>query len=206
MPIVPSGWSNTEGTMSTASRDCGSACGTRARSLTQASVPGVTPETRGYYGPRATGQLGRIYPPPGERSGPDDNTAPPGYGLRQPDQHRRGPATPCRPRMSLVLMPYFPIGLREPRLRHSPPPFFSTAPPFPRSSPHPPFGHLLPPSAGEGQGRSPFDIPARREKEKTGHVPSPVRSMGEGPDRGMRASSARRHSWHPAPFRASCAA
>ena len=117
--------------MSTASQHCGSAGGSRAGNRNAVSVPGVEAKTRGHYDPRAQNeQLGS----PDVWTGPkcfakDVNAAPPGNGLRQPD-HQRREATPCRPCMSWAhRAKTFPIGLREPRLRHSPPAFLARPPP-----------------------------------------------------------------------------
>ena len=112
-----------EGTMSTASRNCGTASGTCDGGRNAASIPGAEGCTRGHYDPRAVRQLrhfrekGR-----GERQPRATNAAPPRKRVQgQGDRPRmsRGP------RASL----FFPIGLREPRLRHSPPPSLARPPP-----------------------------------------------------------------------------
>ena len=115
--------------MSTASRNCGMAGGTCGEKRNALFSPGVRAWPRGYYDPRAFWQLGsgnawpKCWPQ-------DDNAAPPASGLRQPEPQQRGPASPCRPRMSLAFAPdTFPIGLREPGLRHSPPLFRARPPP-----------------------------------------------------------------------------
>ena len=115
--------------MSTASRNCGMAGGTCGREYNAHPAPGVRAKPRGYYDPRAFWQL--VPACAGTKCWPsDDNAAPPAKGLRQPDQLQRGPAPLCRPCMSLAFAPdTFPIGLREPRLRHSPPPFYPRPPP-----------------------------------------------------------------------------
>ena len=107
--------------MSTAFRYCETACGSRAREYYALSVPGVTGKTRGHYGPRAIKQLG------GRKTRPKRlprmyTTAPPRKRVRQPEPQRRA-VTPCRPRARRASCAIFPIGFREPRLRHSPPPF-----------------------------------------------------------------------------------
>ena len=81
--------------MSTASRNCGMAGGTCGERFNALFSPGVRAKPRGYYDPRAFGQLGcaRAWP---KCWPPDDNAAPPVFGLRQPDEQQRGPA----PRLS----------------------------------------------------------------------------------------------------------
>ena len=115
--------------MSTASRDCGSAGGTCGGVRNAHSAPGVRAKPRGYYDPRAARQLGGPIRTEPKCWPQDDNAAPP---LKK-RAHRRikhwWEDLPCRPCASLELMPYFSIGLREPRLRHSPPLLLPRPPP-----------------------------------------------------------------------------
>ena len=94
--------------MSTASLHCGTACGPRAGGINASSVPGGTGMTRGHYDPRAERQLGS----------PSDWTEP-----------KCGPDTVRAAFGASASTPTLPPGLRELRLRHSPPSFLSRAPP-----------------------------------------------------------------------------
>ena len=115
-----------EGTMSTASRNCGTASGTCGGGRNAASIPGAEGRTRGHYDPRAERQFGHLHrkrwKAPDERRPRATNAAPPRKRVQgQGDRPRmsRGP------RASLFTS----IGLREPRLRHSPPPSLPRPPP-----------------------------------------------------------------------------
>ena len=96
--------------MSTASRDCGTACGPRAGDSNAVSVPGASGKTRGHYDPRAARQLGS----------PSDWTEP-----KSESELERVRAAPG----DRAFAPTHYTGLREPRLRHSPPVFFPRPPP-----------------------------------------------------------------------------
>ena len=94
--------------MSTASRYREAACGSRAGCRNAAAVPGETGKTRGHYDPRAERQIGSPGKWTGPKHGPEFVTATSGAGALAPD---------------------YPHMQREPRLRHSPPPFFPRPPP-----------------------------------------------------------------------------
>ena len=119
-------WPGRSPAMSTASRNCGTACGTCGGGRNAASIPGAEGRTRGYYDPRAERQFGHLHrtrwKAPNERLPRATNAAPP--RKRVQGQANR-PRMSRGPRASL----FFPIGLREPRLRHSPPSSFARPPP-----------------------------------------------------------------------------
>ena len=96
--------------MSTASQHCGTACGPRAGGINALSVPGGAGMTRGHYDPRAPLAVRQSLFGMWPKSGPDTVRA--AFGAS-------------------VSTPTLPPGLRELRLRHSPPSFLSRAPPEP---------------------------------------------------------------------------
>ena len=102
--------------MSTASRNCGTICYARARNRNAVSAPGVSGKTRWHYDRRAT------------RYTDGDRACPVMRSKREPEAeiaaHGRRAVTPFE---------Y--SGLRGPRLRHSPPPFFLFAHPPPATPP-----------------------------------------------------------------------
>ena len=117
--------------MSTASRDCGMACGACGGDRNAVFTPGSSGKTRGYYDPRAERQLGGpvpgIYIPglPDKAGGP-----------RAPKPPECGFQPKCEPEFQIAapdawaLTPFFEIsGLRGARLRQSPPLLFPRPPP-----------------------------------------------------------------------------
>ena len=115
--------------MSTASQHCGSDRGPRAGDRNAVSVPGATGKTLGYYGPSAARQgKGNDRPPRRGHCSAEAVTT----NVVLPTE--REPDAPTAAPSSRAFTPISPIssGLREPRLRHSPPSFFPRRPPHPR--------------------------------------------------------------------------
>ena len=112
--------------MSTASRNCGTASGTCGGGRNAASIPGAEGRTRGHYDPRAERQFGHLHrkrwKAPDERRPRATNAAPP---RKRVQGQGNCPRMSRGPRASLFTS----IGLREPRLRHSPPPSLARPPP-----------------------------------------------------------------------------
>ena len=108
--------------MSTASRYCGKAGGTCGGVETQHPSPGATGGTRGHYDPRAARQSLRPLGTVNQRLPEATNAAPPRKRVRGPRAQGACRPVMARPRMNRAPCAFFPIGLREPRLRHSLPP------------------------------------------------------------------------------------
>jgi hypothetical protein len=137
--------------MSTAFRDCRPAGGPRASRSYAPAVPGETGKPLGHHDPSAHGQAnqwGRRWAPSGHCDAPAAPKAPGPLRFRkraswpaecEPGTQRAAPRPSSQglrgafPRMSRAPVPdlsHHPSsGLHGPRLRHSPPPFFATAPP-----------------------------------------------------------------------------
>ena len=99
--------------MSTASRYRETVRGARAMCLNAAHVPGVTGKTRGHYDPRALGQLGSLRKTE-PKSEPDHVTAALSFTrTHEPEAHAGAGG----------FAPFPNLFSREPRLRHSPPPY-----------------------------------------------------------------------------------
>lgn len=125
-----------EGTMSTASRYCGSVGGTCGGGITQDPAPGATGGTRGHYDPRATGNAEQPARAIRKRLPEARNAALP--RKRAGASGLTGAATARRPAPAGgAHRAVFPIGLRGRPSRHSLPPPPKSAR-GPRHGRHPP--------------------------------------------------------------------
>ena len=118
--------------MSTASRYCGKAGGTCGGVGTQHPSPGATGGTRGHYDPCAARHSWRPWGTRDKCLPLATNAAPPRKRVRGPRAEGASCPAIARPCMNRAPRAIFPIGLCEPRLRHSRPP----TPRGVRGSPH----------------------------------------------------------------------
>ncbi len=120
-----------EGTMSTASRDCGTPSGACARWENAPPGPGCSGKTRGYYDLRASLQLGL---PQGLRALRKQEGTPRIRGFLKPPRPKCEPETKIAAPASWAFAPFSEYsGLRGARLRHSPPFFLRSTHPPPRT-------------------------------------------------------------------------